>query len=93
MSHHNPPPLQEDRDRMLDACEADAAIITSLMNNTDEAQRRYPTVPLKRSQMKRSVGHIRTKWFETYWEYNERFRLLSYWQTANQGKAFMDSNY
>ena len=93
MSHHNPPPNEVERGHMLDACQLENDMISALISNTDRIQMLFPTITAKRSQMRRSVGHIRTMWFKSYWEFNERFRLLAYWQKAAEGRTFMDNNY
>ena len=93
MGHHNLVPNGRERLEMLDACKDEHDLIQDLMDNTDRIQRLFPTVTAKRSQMKRSVGHIRHMWFQMYWEMSERMQLLAYLQKSNQGRAFMNDNY
>lgn len=93
MSHHFNPPNEFMREEQLESCKQERDLINDIMNNTQRVQKIYPTIPERRSQLRRSIGHIGTMWTRQYWEVSERFQLLSYYQTATTAKTWMDNNY
>ena len=93
MSHHFNPPNESMRGDQLEICKQERDLMNDIMNETQRVKRIYPTISERRSQLRRSIGHIRTMWERQYWEFGERFQLLSYYQTAVAAQTWMDENY
>ena len=68
MTHHFNPPNEFMREEQLESCKQERDLINDIMNNTQRVQKIYPTIPERRSQLRRSIAHIGTMWTRQYWE-------------------------